>query len=236
MGIPIFERMKTVIQKESIDFLKTLAKNNNRDWFHAHKEKYEKARANMIDFADALLVEMNKHDHIETPSGKKSLYRIYNDVRFSKDKTPYSTYWGGGFRRATKKLRGGYYFHIEGGNTFLIGGFWGPNVDDLQRIRQDIDLNYDEWKRVLAYKTFKKTFGELRGEQVKTAPRGYAKDHEAIGLLRYKQFLIRHNFTDKDLYSADFVKKVNEVFKKMRPFFDHMSEILTTDANGISIV
>ncbi len=228
--------MAVTIKKETISFLKTLSKNNNREWFNARKGKYETARANMIDFADALLLEMNKHDNIETESGKKSLYRIYRDVRFSKDKTPYSDYWGAGFKRATKRLRGGYYFHIEDGNNFLAGGFWGPSPEDLQRIRQDIELNYDEWRRILADKTFKKTFGKLLGEQVKSAPRGYAKDHEAIDLLRYKQFLIKHPISDKEILSAGFAKKANDVFKKMRPFFDHMSEILTTDANGESVL
>ena len=227
--------MNLSINKASINFLKKLSKNNNRDWFNAHKDQYEAAKENIVAFADALLIEMNKHDHIETTSGKKSLYRIYKDVRFSKDKTPYSTYWGGSFKRATKQLRGGYYYHIEDGNTFLIGGFWGPNSSDLERIRQDIHLNHDEWRRLITSKSYIATFGKLRGEQLVTAPRGYQRDHQAIDLLRHKQFLIKHNFTNQELYSPDFVKKVNEVFKKMRPFFDHMSEILTTDANGIPI-
>ncbi len=225
-----------VIKKESIDFLKALSKNNNRDWFSAHKPKYEKAHENIIAFADALLIEMNKHDHIETASGKKSLYRIYKDVRFSKEKTPYNIYWSGGFRRATKHLRGGYYFHIEPGNTFIAGGFWGPSTDDLQRIRQDIDLNYDEWRKLLSQKTLVNTFGDLIGSQLTSAPRGYAKDHPAIDLLRYKQFILKHSFTDKDICSPDFVKKVNEGFKKLRPYFDYMSEVLTTDTNGESIL
>jgi len=224
------------IKKESIDFLKALSKNNNRDWFSKHKPKYEKAHENMIAFADALLVEMNKHDHIETASGKKSLYRIYKDVRFSKDKTPYSTYWGGGFRRATKQLRGGYYFHIEPGNTYLAGGFFAPSTDDLQRIRQDIDLNYDVWRKMLSQKTLVNTFGKLNGSQLTSAPRGYAKDHPAIDLLRYKQFFLKHKFTDKDICSPDFVHKVNDAFKKLRPYFNYMSEVLTTDTNGVSIL
>ncbi len=131
-----------VIKKESYTFLKTLAKNNNRDWFNAHKDNYLEAHENIIQFADTLLNLMNKHDKIETESGKKSLFRIYKDIRFSKDKTPYSCRWAGGFQRATKKLRGGYYFHLEPGNSFLAGGFWGPEPDDLKRIREDISLNY----------------------------------------------------------------------------------------------
>src|SRR5437868_5119314 len=135
---------KAVIEKTSMDFLKTLSKNNNREWFAANKERYADARANVESFADALVFEMNKHDKIETPSGKKSLFRIYRDVRFSKDKTPYNTHWSGGFKRATKKLRGGYYFHIKPGDSFLAGGFWGPEPNDMKKIRQDIESNYDE--------------------------------------------------------------------------------------------
>ncbi len=225
-----------VIRKESVDFLKTLSKNNNRDWFNEHKDTYTKAHDNIVDFADALLAELNKHDNIETPSGKKSLYRIYKDVRFSKDKTPYNSHWSGGFKRATKQLRGGYYFRIQAGNSFLAGGFWGPNPNDLQRIREDIDLNYEDWQKFLADKTLTKTFGKLIGEQLSSAPRGYAKDHPAIDLLRHKQFILKHPFTDKEVLSPDFLNKVNDGFKKLRPFFNYMSEVLTTDVNGVSIV
>jgi len=224
------------IKKESIDFLKTLSKNNDREWFNKHKGQYTEAHENIIDFASALLAEMNKHDNIETASGKSSLHRIYRDVRFSKEKLPYNTHWSGGFRRATKKLRGGYYFHIQPGNSFAAGGFWGPDPQDVQRIRQDIDINYQDWDKLFANKTMVNTFGKMIGEQVTSAPRGYTKDHPAIGLLRYKQFLLKHDFTDQEVLSQDFVKNVNDVFKKMRPFLDLMSEILTTDANGRSLV
>ena len=227
---------KVVIRKESVDFLKTLSKNNNRDWFNEHKDTYTKVHDNIVDFADALLAELNKHDNIETPSGKKSLYRIYKDVRFSKDKTPYNSHWSGGFKRATKQLRGGYYFRIQAGNSFLAGGFWGPNPNDLQRIREDIDLNYEDWQKLLADKTLTKTFGKLIGEQLSSAPRGYAKDHPAIDLLRHKQFILKHPFTDKEVLGPDFLNKVNDGFKKLRPFFNYMSEVLTTDANGVSII
>lgn len=222
----------TTILEKSLHFLKNLSGNNNREWFADHKDEYLKGQENIIAFADALLAEMNKHDHIETASGKKSLHRIYRDVRFSKEKVPYNTYWGGGFSRATKQLRGGYYFHLEPGNSFVAGGFWGPNADDLKRIRLDIDVNYDELQALLADKTFVKTFGKLLGEQVSYAPRGYDKEHPGIELLRYKQYLLKHHFTDEEVLSADFVVKANDVFKKMRPFFNYMSDVLTTDVNG----
>ena len=227
---------KAIIKKESIDFLKILGKNNNREWFNSHKDRYTDAHNNIIEFADALLAEMNKHDNIETASGKDSLFRIYKDVRFSKDKTPYNTQWNGGFKRATKKLRGGYYFHIQPGNTFVAGGFWGPDTNDMKRIRQDISLNYEDWNKMFADKNILKTFGKIRGEQLISAPRGYDKDDPAIELLRYKQFLLKHEFTDKEVLNPGFVNEVNNVFKKMRPFLNFMSEVLTTDANGIENV
>lgn len=227
---------KAFIQKESFEFLKKLAKNNNREWFAKHKDEYTAAHENVIGFASELLAEMNKHDSIETASGKESLFRIYRDVRFSKDKTPYNPAWHGGFKRATKKLRGGYYFSIEPGKSFVGGGFWGPNTDDMQRIRQDIDLNFDEWNKMLANKTLVQTFGGLMGEQLSSAPRGYAKDHPAIHLLRYKQFLLKHDFTDAEVLSPDFAKTASDTFKKMRPFLNFMSEVLTTDVNGVSLV
>ncbi len=227
---------KVAINKTSFDFLKELSKNNNRDWFNAHKDKYLQAHENLIKFADALLFEMNKHDKIETSSGKDSLFRIYRDVRFSKDKTPYSCRWSGGFQRATKKLRGGYYFHIEPGKSFLAGGFWGPEPADLQRVRQDIDLNYKEWKKLLANKSLVNTFGKMTGEQITTSPKGYAKDHPAIELLRYKQYIFKKPFSDKEVLASDFAKNVSDTFKKMRPFLDYMSDVLTTDGNGVSII
>jgi len=224
------------IKKDSVDFLRDLSENNNREWFNAHKERYTEAQGNIIAFADALLTELTKHDQIETISGKKSLFRIYRDVRFSKEKTPYNKHWSGGFKRATKKLRGGYYFRVESGNSFLAGGFWGPVPDDLKRIREDIDLNYETWRKLLSDNTFVKTFEKIRGEKLSTMPRGYAKDHPANDLLRYKQFILKHEFTDEEVLSADFIYKVNEVYIKMRPFLDYMSEVLTTDANGVSLI
>ncbi len=226
---------KAAIKKETFEFLKKLSKNNNREWFNANKDKYAEAHNNMIEFAGALLAEMNKHDTIETASGKDSLYRIYKDVRFSKDKTPYNMHWNGGFRRATKKLRGGYYFHIAPGNSFVVGGFRGPSAADMQRIRQDFAVNYDEVRQILGNKTTIKTFGEMIGEKLISAPRGYEKDHPAIDLLRYKQFMLKHKFTDEEVLRPDFAKNASDIFKKMRPFLNYMSEALTTDANGIPL-
>lgn len=225
--------MKTAgILASSLDFLKLLKKNNDRDWFNAHKERYLKELHTIEQFADALLLEMNKHDVIETPDGKKSLHRIYRDIRFSKDKTPYNTHWGGGFKRASKMRRGSYYFHISPGNSFIAGGFWGPEPSDLKRIRDEFAFDAKPFRKILKNAAFVKHFGQLKGEQVKTTPKGYASQSEAIDLLRFKQFLLVRQFSDKEVLSADFLKNLNGSFKAMRPFLDYMSEVLTSNTNG----
>ncbi len=224
------------LQQSNFDFLSRLDKNNNREWFNDHKKEYEAEREHVIQFAEDLLGQMKTHDDIETVSGKKSLYRIYRDIRFSKDKTPYKTIWSGSFTRATKLLRGGYYFHIQPGNSFVGGGFWGPNAADLKRIRQNIADYEDEFRGILADQNFIANFGELKGDQLKTAPKGIDKAHPAIDLLRYKQFLLMRTFSDEEVLSPNFSKQASDTFKAMRPFFDFMSEALTTNENGELIV
>ncbi|HET6226820.1 MAG TPA: DUF2461 domain-containing protein [Bacteroidia bacterium] len=228
--------MNAAISPSSFDFLKQLEKNNNRDWFAKHKDRYDAELAKIVIFADDLLERMNKHDQIENESGKKCLFRIYRDTRFSKDKTPYKNHWSGNFKRATKKLRGSYYFHIEPGKSFVGGGFWGPEPADLKRIRDEIAYDAAPFYKIFNSKTFKSTFGTLKGDQIQTTPKGFDPKHADIQLLRYKQFVLKREFTDKDVLAPDFVKEVNETFKRMRPFLDHMSEVLTTDVNGISLV
>jgi len=225
-----------IIQKSTIKFLKDLSENNNRDWFNDNKPRYLDAHQNMISFVDGLIIEMNKHDVIENESGKKSLYRIYNDVRFSKDKSPYNPRFAFSLQRATKLRRGGYYLNIKPGNCFLACGFFFPNPDDLKRIRMDIERNADKWNKLLKSKSIRDNFGTLSGEKVLTAPKGFSKDHPAIDLLRHKQFLFRHDFKDKEITSEDFLKEVNRIFKSIRPYFNYMSEVLTTNLNGELIV
>ncbi|WP_341225691.1 DUF2461 domain-containing protein [uncultured Arcticibacterium sp.] len=222
--------------KEAFDFLKDLRENNNREWFQAHKLRYELALEKVITVADEILLLMRKDDLIETPTGKKSLQRIYRDVRFSKDKTPYKTNWSGGLRRATAQRRGGYYFHLEpNGRSYLAGGFWGPSKEDMKLLREHFSEEADEYRAVINGADFKKYFGEVRGEQLKKSPKGYDIEHPEIDLLRYKQFLLKHPVTDLEVLSSDFPEKAAHVFGKMRPYFDVMSSFLTTDLNGIEI-
>ncbi len=224
------------IDKSTFTFLRQLAKNNNRPWFNDHKDRYLAEYESMIGFAEDLMKEVATFDQLVPMSGKKSLFRIYRDVRFSKDKSPYKTAFAGRIKRATELLRGGMYYHIEPGNCVIAGGFWKPNSDDLKRIRQEIDYDDKPLRKILASSSFKKHFGELEGDQVKTSPKGYAKDHPAIDLLRYKQWLLIRRFSDEEAMADSFLKEVVQTFKAMRPFFDYMSDVLTTDANGVRIV
>jgi uncharacterized protein (TIGR02453 family) len=225
-----------IIQSSTLTFLKKLAKNNDRDWFNTHKNEYLQAQLNVEQFVDALISKLNVHDQVETASGKKSLYRIYNDVRFSKDKSPYNPRFAGSLRRVKPMLRGGYYYWIKPGGSRIGCGFTYPNPEDLKRIRLDIERNYTDWNKLLKSKFIQSNFGKMLGEQVKTAPKGFSKEHPAIDLLRYKQFWFEHHFTDAQVLAPDFLSQVDKKFKVIRPFFDYMSEVLTTNLNGEAIV
>lgn len=222
--------------KETFNFLDKLAGNNNRDWFQANREHYEAALKEMISFADHLLSEMQAFDQIETPSGKKSLYRIYRDVRFSKDKTPYKTHWAGRMKRAGADRRGGYYYLISPEQSYVMGGFFGPNTNDLLHIRNQLVQDPDSLREIINSKVFKEQFGELVGEQVKTKPKGFSINDPAIDLVRHKQFIVKHEFTSDEVRSVDFPKVMAQSFHQMRPFLDYMTDILTTDLNGVPIV
>ena len=228
--------MSTSIPAATFDFLRDLSAHNDRDWFNAHRVRYELALASMVDFADEVLGLLREHDLIETASGKKALARIYRDVRFSKNKNPYKHYWMGGFRRATARLRGGYYFHIEPGNTVVGGGFYSPNKEDLERIRKEFEADAGEIRAIIADPTFQRYFGELRGEELKTAPKGFDREHPDIDLIRKKSFYVLRRFPDEVVLGPDFAGEVDATFRAIRPYFDYMSEVLTTDANGVSIL
>jgi len=228
--------MAGIINNSTIDFLMKLSKNNNREWFNKNKNLYVAAHDNVLAFVDALLSEMRRHDNIETRTAKDSLFRIYRDIRFSKDKSPYKTYWAGHFKRATKKLRGGYYFQIGPGETMAAGGFFSPDTKDLLRIRKDIDMNFTHWKKMLADKKITNSFGELKGEMVATSPKGFSRDNPAIELLKRKQFYFSRSFTDKEVLSNGFLNQMNQTFRNLRRYFDYMSEVLTTDGNGVPLI
>ena len=224
------------LSKANFKYLDNLKKNNNRNWFEKNKDSYLKFHEETIAFAEALHNEVIKFDKIETPTGKKSLMRIYRDVRFSKDKTPYKTHWGGGFKRSGAERRGGFYYHLEKGNTFVGGGFWAPSSKDLLHIRKQIDMHPQPLRKVINSKKFKDYFGELQGDKLKSAPKGFDKENENIDLLNHKQFIIWHKFSNAELTEKNFHKKMATGFKNMLPFFTVMTDYLTTDLNGASLL
>ena len=224
------------ISKNTFSFINKLSKNNNRDWFAENKSLYTAAQEDVIEFSNEVLEKMHAFDKIETPTGKKALKRIYRDVRFSKNKAPYKQHFGMMYARNGADRRGTYYIHLQPGENFIGGGFWGPEKDDLLRIRKHIDQDDTYFREVLDSKAFKSTFGILRGEQLKSAPKNFDKEHPAIDLLRYKQFLIMKQFTDEEVLSPDFADQAAKTLKEMLPFFDVMTEMLTTNMNGESLV
>ncbi len=220
--------MNPTFPSSGFDFLKELDNNNNREWFVANKETFDITFKEVKSFFKSIHDQMAKKDSIE----KFHVHRIYRDVRFSKDKTPYKTYFGLHLGRKKPHLRGGYYISIEPGKSFVGGGFWEPNKEDLNRIRKEIELDDSEFRNILSAPKFVNTFGELKGEELKTAPRGFDKEHHAIDLLRKKQFLVMRSFTDEEVLYPGFSKEVIATFDAMRPLFDYLSLVLTTDANG----
>lgn len=224
------------ITKHTFNFLTDLAQNNNRDWFTENKPRYEKSHKEMYTFAESIITKLNEFDSISTPSGKKSMYRIYRDVRFSKNKDPYKTNRSGSFAREGAERRGGYYFSISPGETIIGGGFYLPNTEDLNLLRKQLEMDATPLRKVLEDKNFKKYYGKLLGEQLKTAPRGFDKEDPNIDLLRYKSFFVMHKFTDEEVLSDDFEQKVIKGYKILQDFFDVMTSYLTTDLNGESTI
>jgi uncharacterized protein (TIGR02453 family) len=222
------------IEKSTFKYLKDLQKNNNRDWFAETKPTFLVAQKNAKEVFEAIHEKMQSHDEIE----KSKMMRIYRDVRFSHDKTPYKAHFANSYSRLGKELRGGYFLRIRPGESFLAGGFWEPNKDDLFRLRKEIELDASEIRAILENKEYQKYFGgkfESFGE-LKTAPRGFDKEHKDVDLLRKKGFIATRNFTDAEVLSDNFMNEVDKSFKAMRPFFNLFSDILTTNLNGESVL
>lgn len=225
--------MSYTIPKETLTFFEKLAKNNDRDWFNEHKPEFKAIETKVKAAYNHLGELMNAHDQIE----KIKIFRIYRDVRFSKNKQPYKTHFGGSFSRKKPELRGGYYLHIQPNNeSFIATGFWDPNKEDLLRIRKEFEMDDSEMREILNNKTFKTTWGSFKGDELKTAPKGFDKEHPAIDLIRRKQFIFTKNYTDKEVLADNFLNDVNDAFKNVRPFFNYMSDVLTTNLNGESIL
>ena len=220
------------ITKEALYFLENLKKNNDREWFNEHKTEFTVHQNDVKEFYTLVMNNLKVHDQIE----KMKMFRIYRDVRFSKDKTPYKAHFAVSFHRLGAEKRGGYYIRIKPGETFIATGFWGPEKQDLFRIRKEFELDASEFREIINENSFKKIWGELQGDAVKTAPKGFDKLHENIDLIRHKQFTFSRSFTDKEVISPLFLNEIDKSFKAVRPYFDFMSDVLNTDLNGESLL
>lgn len=219
--------------QEILDFLKKLEKNNDREWFNDHKKEFKTVEERVKNAYHTLYESLKIHDEVDIPK----LFRIYRDVRFSKDKSPYKTHFGGSFHRKKPQLRGGYYLHIQPNNeSFIAVGFWDPSKEDLLRIRKEFEMDGNTIRNMISQKSFKSTWGNFVGEELKTAPKGFDKEHSSIDLIRKKQFIFTRKFTDKEVISDDFIQKVDESFKAIRPYLNYMSDVLTTNLNGESVI
>lgn len=214
-------------------FLKTLMDHNNREWFKEHISIFRTAESNVKLFYSQLYNQLNRVDSIDN----YKVFRIYRDVRFSKNKTPYKTHFSGSFHRTKPELRGGYYLHLAPNNeSFIATGFWNPNKEDLFRLRKEFETDAEGLRAIIAEPRFKAVWGPLEGDELRSAPRGFDKLDQNIDLIRKKQFIFSKKYTDKEVLSERFTLEVIDSFKAIRPYFDYMSSVLTTNLNGESIL
>ena len=211
-----------MLEPSTLKFLKDLKKNNDKSWFDLHRPDYENARKNFENFIQHLIVKTGKKDpEIAGLKAKDCLFRINRDIRFSKDKTPYKSNFGASVNRGGKKsVFAGYYFHLEPGNSFVGGGLWAPMPPDLQKVRQEIDYCFDEFRKLLAAKNFKETYGELdRSEEhtLSRVPRGYQPDNSAAEFLKLKNLIAMRPVSDKELLSEKLVTESSNAFHALAP-------------------
>jgi uncharacterized protein (TIGR02453 family) len=209
-----------MIHPDTLKFLAELAQNNNREWFQTHKEFYDKAQENVIAFAGELITALSKMDTGVDASveAKKCVMRIYRDVRFSKDKTPYKTNMAIGRLTKHKTVEIGYYLQVEPGKSFIAGGYWMPQGEHIKSIRQEIDYNAADLTGIVDAPHFKKAFGEFRDqEKLKTLPKGYDADNEHIDLLKLKSFIAYRDLTDKELTNNNAAKLISGFCEQIHP-------------------
>lgn len=215
---------------KSLQFLKKIKTNNNRDWFEAHKEDFNEAKLEFEEFVQKLIGIISKFDKSVSPDlkAKDCVFRIYKDVRFSKDKTPYKTNFGASINPGGKKsLQAGYYFHLQPGNVFIAGGNYMPPADMLQAIRQEIDYNGDKLDKIIKSKAYTAYFNGLDQEdKLKTVPKGYDKEHKHIDLLKLKSFIAFTNVEDKKLNAKDAFTYLGNGYKAMLPLNQFLREAI----------
>ena len=213
-----------------LKFLKNLAKNNDREWFEKNKPKYLEAKENFDQFVAALLKELvDFDDSLGALDPKKITFRIYRDVRFSKNKLPYKSNMSAGISPRGKMVdEPGVYLHIQPGNkSFVAAGLWMPEPEPLSKIRQEIDYNGKILSNIMSDKKFKKMYGAFETEYIlKNVPKGYEKDHPMAAWLKLKSFVVVHSYTDEEVKDKKFMKTVIDAYKTAKPLNDFLKEAI----------
>ncbi|TAF47363.1 MAG: DUF2461 domain-containing protein [Sphingobacteriales bacterium] len=220
----------TIINPQTLQFLTNLSLNNNRDWFLANKAHYETALQNVLAVADAVLAQLKIIDKSipETLTAKKSVMRIYRDVRFSKNKEPYKNNFGIGFSAIGKNSNyPGYYIHIQPNQSFIAGGYWMPEAQHLKAIRQEIDYNTSQFKAIIENQDFVNCFGSLsQSDKLKTCPKGYSADNENIELLKLKSFTVFHSFTNNEITNNTIITQITNCLSLIYPFTNFLKNAI----------
>ncbi len=217
-----------MLTQNTINFLKKLSKNNNREWFQTNKKAFDAAQDNMTAFAGYLIGQIGKFDEaVVDVDPKTCVFRIYRDVRFSKDKSPYKTNLGAYIAPGGRKsMKPGYYFHLEPGKSFVAGGKHLPDGPETLKIRTAIAANADEFLKIVTKKSYADKFGEMRGDSLKSAPKGFDSDHKAIDRLKLKEFMAFTQLQDDSLISPEFPKHLVKLMKEMYPLVSFLRRAL----------
>jgi uncharacterized protein (TIGR02453 family) len=221
-----------MLQSSTIKFLKDLKKNNTKPWFDANRKLYEAAKTDFASFIQTVIDKHSKSDpSIKTLVAKDCMFRINRDVRFAKDKSPYKSNFGASINKGGKKAMNsaGYYFHLEPGGSFTGGGIWMPMPDELKKVRQEIDYNFADFKKIIASKKFKSVYGDLSKSSEYTlsrVPKGYEPGNPAAEYLKLKSYVAMVEITDAVLTSKDLVKKTVAAFEALQPLIEFVNESL----------
>lgn len=226
------------MKNQLLKFLSQLAENNTKEWMDANRDCYLEVKAYFLeDVAELLKGLIPIEQGLEVLRPKDCVFRQNRDVRFSLDKRPYKTNFAGYFSIGGKKSPGpGYYLHVQPGESFLACGIWMPPADVIKKIRQEIDYNGKDLQQLFQEPSFKNTFGEMEGEQLKTSPRDYESDHPYIHYLRYKSFIVSRPIADKAIRDGSYKQEALASFAIMKPFHDFLARALEDVEDGSRIL
>ena len=217
-----------MLQVATIKFLKEITKNNNREWFDDNRKRYDDAKADFEEFVSALITQLTKvNKNFAGLEAKGCVFRIYRDVRFSKNKLPYKNNMSASIKEGGKKSnKCGVYIHIEPSGDMgcmIAGGFWQPEAPVLKAIRQEIEYHTAEFKKIIANKEFKKWYGELENEKLKNAPKGIEKDHPDVEFFKYKSYIASHTIALKNVNTPSLITECVTAYKALKPLLDFLN-------------